>query len=70
MADNLESANLVSSLSNMNPSNIIQRECNHLLTMISRKVTRKLYGIAIFNILVGIIFMGLDIGVLIYNDMR
>jgi hypothetical protein len=63
MADNPESTTLISSLSNMNPSNMIQREWNHVLTMISRKVTKKLYGIAIFDILLGLVSIGLDIGI-------
>lgn len=69
MADNPESTILVSSLSNMNPSNMIQREWNHVLTMISRKVTKKLCGIAIFNILVGTVSIGSDIGLLVNNEI-
>jgi hypothetical protein len=69
MADNLESTILVSSLSNMNPSNMIQREWNHSLTMISRKVTKKLCGIAIFDILLGMVSIGLDIGILLNNEI-
>jgi hypothetical protein len=68
MADNLESTALVSSVSNMNTSNMIQQEWYHSLTMISKKLTRKLCGIAIFNILVGTISIGLEIGLLFYSE--
>jgi chromosomal replication initiation ATPase DnaA len=70
MADNLESTTLVLSLPNTNTSNMINREYNHLLTSISQKVTKKLYGIAIFDILVGIFAIGLDIGLLVYDLFR
>jgi hypothetical protein len=70
MADNLESTTLVLSLPNTNPSNMIHGEYNHLLTIISQKVTKKLYGIAIFDILVGIFATGLDIGLLVYDPLR
>jgi chromosomal replication initiation ATPase DnaA len=70
MADNLESTTLVLSLPNNNTSNMINREYNHLLTSISQKVTKKLYGIAIFDILVGIFAIGLDIGLLVYDLFR
>jgi hypothetical protein len=38
--------------------------------MISQKVRRKLYAIGIFNILIGIVLIGLDIGLILYDQMR
>jgi hypothetical protein len=47
----------------MSPSNIIQNE------WISEKITKKLYIMAIFNILVGIVIIGLDIGLMVNEDI-
>lgn len=65
MTENFESATLVSSLSNMNP----RREYNHLLTVISQKVTKKMCVLAIFNILVGAVLIGLDIGLFLKDEL-
>lgn len=65
MTDNFDLMNLVSSSSEMN----LRQEYNYLLTKISQKVTRKLYGIAIFNILIGIGAIGLDIGLLSRSEI-
>ncbi len=70
MADNSQSTTLISSLSNTGPSNMIQQESKYSSTMISQKVRRKLYAIGIFNILIGIVLIGLDIGLILYDQMR
>jgi hypothetical protein len=70
MADNSQSTTLISSLSKMDPSNMIQQESKYLLTMISQKMTRKLYAIAIFSILIGIVSIGLDIGLMFCDQFR
>ena len=69
MAENLDSATLVSSSSNTNSGNINHREGIHLLAKIPEKITKKLYGIAIANIFVGIISIGLDFGLMISGDL-
>ncbi len=63
MADNSQSTTLLSFDHNMSPSNIIQHE------WISEKITKKLYIMAIFNILVGIVIIGLDIGLMVNEDI-
>ncbi len=69
MADNSQSATLLSSDYNMSPTNTIQQEWKHLSTCIPEKIRRKLYGIAIFNILIGIVIIGLEIGLMINGEI-
>jgi hypothetical protein len=69
MADSVQSTAITSLLSNADSSNMIQQESKSSSTIISQKVIKKLYFIAIFNILVGIISMGIDIGLLINDAM-
>ncbi len=69
MADNSQSTTLLPSDYNMSPRNTIEQEWKHLLTCISEKIRRQLYGIAIFNILIGIVIIGLDIGLMINGDI-
>jgi hypothetical protein len=68
MTDNSQSMILVSS-SNTDPSNMIQQKSKYLLTTISQKLTRKLFVIAIFNILIGIVSIVIDVR-LMYDTMR
>jgi hypothetical protein len=53
----------------MRPSDIIQQDWKYALTMISGGITRKLYAIAIFNILMGITIIGIDIGLMANDDL-
>ncbi len=69
MVDNSQSATLLSSDFNMRPSDIIQQDWKYALTMISGGITRKLYAIAIFNILMGITIIGIDIGLMANDDL-
>ncbi len=64
MADNSQTANLLSFDGFMNPNNRIEQEWKHLLTYISERIRRKLYAIAIYNILIGIALIGLEIGLM------
>jgi len=70
MADNSQSTTLISSLSNAGPTNMIQLESKYSLTMISQKMRKKLYAIGIFNIVIGIVLIGLDIGLILCDQMR
>jgi hypothetical protein len=69
MADNSQSTTLISSDFNMRSGDIIQQDWKYALTMISGGTTRKLYAIAIFNILMGIAIIGIDIGLMANDDI-
>jgi hypothetical protein len=69
MAGESQSTAAVSSLLSSSPSNMTQQQWKHPLTKISQKLTGKLHLAAIFNILIGILSIGLDIGLLVNHTI-